>query len=92
MSTWMLEVQMTDQALVTFNVPGTESLEVVQAGRCVFSMLGFCLGTSASQGMQIFHELAQQQESCFLEGAALASFGFTSPMLTSLFRKVDTSL
>ena len=29
MSTWMLEVQMTDQALVTFNVPGTESLEVV---------------------------------------------------------------
>lgn len=58
MSTWMLEVQMTDQALVTFNVSGTESLEVVQAGRCVFSMLDFCLGTLASQGMQIFQELA----------------------------------
>ena len=49
---------MTDQARVTFNVSGTESLEVVQAGRCVFSMLDFCLGTLASQGMQIFQELA----------------------------------
>lgn len=55
-----------------------QSLEVVQAGRCMFTMLGFHFGTSASQGMQNFRTLAQQQEDCLLpQDAALLFFYLT---------------